>query len=183
MVPPVHLLQLSTIGHPMSVAKHPSSRDKMFALPPPSSLFPATTMPPIFTPDRSWDFHRPAVPSPLSSSPIRASHSQSSPLSPIDENARLGSRRDVNSSPISSSFQNQKSQFRFASRPTRRNPVLRKREDAAEGRRNAFLQSVRQRGSDASWARRDVETTVRFFLPAAACRTRDTKLTMTPCRS
>ncbi|CAM1500937.1 Fc.00g100990.m01.CDS01 [Cosmosporella sp. VM-42] len=97
---------------------------------------------PIFS--GTWD-HRPAVPSPLSSSPIRAS----SPLSPIDKNAF--SQRQVQSSPI------QPPKFKFASRPTRPNPVVRKREDVQEGRRKLFLENVRQKSDDRKWQRRDIE--------------------------
>ncbi|KAJ3514103.1 hypothetical protein NM208_g15095 [Fusarium decemcellulare] len=97
---------------------------------------------PIFS--SSWD-HRPAVSSPLSSSPVRAS----SPLSPIDRNALP--QRQIQSSPI------QPPKFKFASRPTRPNPVLRKREDIQEGRRRLFLQNVRQKSEDKAWQRRDIE--------------------------
>ncbi|KAF4455646.1 hypothetical protein F53441_2045 [Fusarium austroafricanum] len=97
---------------------------------------------PIFS--GSWD-HRPAVPSPLSSSPVRAS----SPLSPIDRNAL--SQRQVQSSPI------KPPKFKFASRPSRPNPVNRKREEVQEGRRKLFLQNVRQSREDKAWQRRDIE--------------------------
>ncbi|KAM5352326.1 hypothetical protein ACJ41O_005049 [Fusarium nematophilum] len=97
---------------------------------------------PIFS--GSWD-HRPSVPSPLSSSPIRAS----SPLSPIDKNTLP--QRQIQSSPI------QPPKFKFASRPTRPNPVVRKREDAQESRRRLFLQNVRQKSEDKAWQRRDIE--------------------------
>ncbi|PNY26376.1 Uncharacterized protein TCAP_03690 [Tolypocladium capitatum] len=97
---------------------------------------------PIFS--GAWD-HRPAVSSPLSSSPIRAS----SPLSPIDKNALP--QRQVQSSPI------QSAKLKFASRPTRPNPVVRRREDAHESRRRDFLQSVRQKSDDKAWQRRDIE--------------------------
>ncbi|KAK7433101.1 hypothetical protein QQZ08_000030 [Neonectria magnoliae] len=97
---------------------------------------------PIFS--GSWN-HRPVVPSPLSSSPVRAS----SPLSPIDKNSF--SQRQVQSSPI------QPLKFKYASRPTRPNPVVRKREDIQEGRRKLFLQNVRQKSDDKAWQRRDVE--------------------------
>ncbi|KAM0344620.1 hypothetical protein ACHAPU_007394 [Fusarium lateritium] len=97
---------------------------------------------PIFS--GSWD-HRPAVSSPLSSSPVRAS----SPLSPIDRNAFA--QRQVQSSPI------KPPKFKFASRPTRPNPVNRKREEVQEGRRKLFLQNVRQSREDKAWQRRDIE--------------------------
>lgn len=102
---------------------------------------------PIFS--GSWD-HRPAVPSPLSSSPIRAS----SPLSPIERNAHP--QRQIQSSPI------QPIKFKFASRPTRPNPVVRKREEAQEGRRKLFLNNVRQKSEDKAWKRRDIEGQVIF---------------------
>ena len=73
-------------------------------------------------------------------------------MSPIDGNTR--SQRDVQSSPI------QAPKFKFAARPAKKNPVVRKREDARDGRRRLFLQNVRQRGEDRAWERRDVETFV-----------------------
>ncbi|CAH0005008.1 unnamed protein product [Clonostachys byssicola] len=96
-------------------------------------------------PSEHWGSYRPAVPSPLSSSPIRAS----SPLSPIETNYLP--QRQVQSSPI------QQPKFKYASRPARRNPVVRRREDAQEMRRKNFLQSVRQKSEDKAWLRRDVE--------------------------
>ncbi|KAH8699792.1 hypothetical protein BGZ61DRAFT_451328 [Ilyonectria robusta] len=95
---------------------------------------------PIF----SWD-HRPAVPSPLSSSPVRAS----SPLSPIDRNTLP--QRQIQSSPI------QQPKFKYSSRQTRPNPVVRKREEVQESRRKLFLQNVRQKSDEKSWQRRDIE--------------------------
>lgn len=95
-------------------------------------------------PSGSWD-HRPVVSSPLSSSPMRAS----SPLSPIDENSLP--QRQTQSSSI------QPPKFRFASRPTRPNPLVRRRDDARESRRRGFLQSVRQKSDDRAWQRRDIE--------------------------
>lgn len=99
---------------------------------------------PIF----SWD-HRPAVPSPLSSSPVRAS----SPLSPIDRNTLP--QRQIQSSPI------QQPKFKYSSRQTRPNPVVRKREEVQESRRKLFLQNVRQKSDEKSWQRRDIEGQVR----------------------
>ncbi|GJN86478.1 hypothetical protein VFPFJ_09369 [Purpureocillium lilacinum] len=98
---------------------------------------------PIFS--GAWDHHRPSIPSPLSSSPIRAS----SPLSPIHENTL--SQRQTQSSPI------QPPKFKYAARPTRPNPVVRRREVAQESRRRTFLQSVRQKSDDRAWQRRDIE--------------------------
>lgn len=103
---------------------------------------------PIFT--GSWD-HRPSVSSPLSSSPIRAS----SPLSPVDSNSLP--QRQVQSSPI------QPPKFKFASRPSKPNPVVRKREDAQESRRRSFLQNVRQKSDEKAWQRRDIEGQVRHY--------------------
>ncbi|KFA47116.1 hypothetical protein S40293_08701 [Stachybotrys chartarum IBT 40293] len=97
---------------------------------------------PIFS--GSWD-HRPVVSSPLSSSPVRAS----SPLSPISDNTSLP--RLSQSSPL------QPSKFKYSSRPTRPNPLVRRREEAQNSRRQAFLQNVRQKADDKAWARRDVE--------------------------
>lgn len=97
---------------------------------------------PIFS--GSWD-HRPIVSSPLSSSPVRAS----SPLSPISDNTSLP--RLSQSSPL------QPSKFKYSSRPTRPNPLVRRREEAQNSRRQAFLQNVRQKADDKAWARRDVE--------------------------
>ncbi|KAK1975999.1 hypothetical protein LZ30DRAFT_785867 [Colletotrichum cereale] len=100
---------------------------------------------PIFSERTSWNF-RPAVPSPLSSSPARAA----SPLSPIDDNTV----RHTQSSPIP------QPKFKYASRPARPNPVVRKREEAQESRRKLFLQNVRQRANDRSYERRDMEGTL-----------------------
>lgn len=97
---------------------------------------------PIFS--GAWD-HRPVVSSPLSSSPVRAS----SPLSPIDRNAN--SQRQVQSSPI------KPPKFKFASRPTRPNPLNRKREEVQDGRRKQYLQNVKQNREDKAWQRRDIE--------------------------
>ncbi|KAH7193129.1 uncharacterized protein B0J16DRAFT_71566 [Fusarium flagelliforme] len=97
---------------------------------------------PIFS--GTWD-HRPVVSSPLSSSPVRAS----SPLSPIDRNAN--SQRQVQSSPI------KPPKFKFASRPTRPNPLNRKREEVQDGRRKQYLQNVKQNREEKAWQRRDIE--------------------------
>ncbi|KAL8392921.1 hypothetical protein RB595_002930 [Gaeumannomyces hyphopodioides] len=102
---------------------------------------------PIFK-DYSPAHHHPtAVPSPLSSSPIRAS-SPPQPLSPRDSNER----RQIQSSPIKPS-----SMFKFASRPARPNPVVRGREGFQQARRNLFLKKVQQRSDDQRWERRGVE--------------------------
>ncbi|KAF9768056.1 hypothetical protein IL306_014699 [Fusarium sp. DS 682] len=97
---------------------------------------------PIFS--GPWD-HRPTISSPLSSSPVCAS----SPLSPIDRN--VCPQRQIQSSPI------KPPKFKFASRPTRPNPVNKKREEVQEGRRKLFLQNVRQNREDKAWQRRDIE--------------------------
>ncbi|KAL6906914.1 hypothetical protein GGI43DRAFT_396140 [Trichoderma evansii] len=93
----------------------------------------------------SWD-NRPAVSSPLSSSPVRAS----SPHSPADEETRWQPRQ-VQSSPI------RPNNFKYQSRPARPNPVMKRREDLQEQRRKSFLQNVRQKAEDRSWQRRDIE--------------------------
>ncbi|RGP59393.1 hypothetical protein FLONG3_11207 [Fusarium longipes] len=97
---------------------------------------------PIFS--GNWD-HRPVVSSPLSSSPARAS----SPLSPIDRDAY--SQRQIQSSPI------KPLKFKFASRPSRPNPLNRKREEVQDSRRKQFLQNVKQSREDKVWQRRDIE--------------------------
>ncbi|EGX95852.1 hypothetical protein CCM_00506 [Cordyceps militaris CM01] len=100
---------------------------------------------PIFT--ANWDHHRPAVSSPLSSSPLRAS----SPLGTQDERADAFSLRQTQSSPI------QPPRFKYAARATRPNPVLRRREDAQQQRRATYLRSVRDKAEDKAWQRRDIE--------------------------
>ncbi|ROV99576.1 hypothetical protein VPNG_07723 [Cytospora leucostoma] len=95
--------------------------------------------------------YRPAIPSPLSSSPIRATTPTPPPLSPCDANAR----REIQSSPIPASAA--KPTSKFASRPTRPNPVNQKREAAQEGRRKIFLKNVRQRAEDRRWEMRGGE--------------------------
>ncbi|KAG8169129.1 hypothetical protein KVR01_001878 [Diaporthe batatas] len=100
--------------------------------------------------------HRPAISSPLSSSPIRATTPP--PLSARDANAR----RETQSSPISASWSSSpgttKPVSRFAARPTRPNPVVsQKREAAQESRRKLFLKNVRQRAEDQRWERRGGE--------------------------
>ncbi|KAL6834818.1 hypothetical protein V8C40DRAFT_261503 [Trichoderma camerunense] len=95
-------------------------------------------------PVHSWD-NRPAVSSPLSSSPVRAS----SPLS-ADEQAPCNPRQ-VQSSPI------RPINFKYQARPARPNPVMRRREETQEQRRRNFLQNVRQKAEDKSWQRRDIE--------------------------
>ncbi|KAL7942184.1 hypothetical protein V8C42DRAFT_332780 [Trichoderma barbatum] len=99
-----------------------------------------------FTPQpvHSWD-NRPAVSSPLSSSPVRAS----SPFS-ADEPASSNPRQ-IQSSPI------RPLNFKYQARPARPNPVIKRREEAQEQRRRNFLQSVRQKAEDKSWQRRDIE--------------------------
>lgn len=104
---------------------------------------------PIF----NWEnHHRPAVPSPLSSSPVRAS----SPLSPLDRNKLL--QRQTQSSPI------QSPKFKFATRPTKPNPVVKKREETQEKRRKNFLENVRSKRDEQRWNRRDIEGQVGIHL-------------------
>ncbi|KAK4147994.1 uncharacterized protein C8A04DRAFT_23785 [Dichotomopilus funicola] len=123
--------------------------------------------------------HRPAFSSPLSSSPIRASslsppalpHDQQmmqQPLSPCKSNFLNALPRQTQSSPIMDSHQQSgfyssengslqppksapNNKFRFASRNPRPNPMLKRREEAQEGRRRLFFQNVRQRQDDKRW--------------------------------
>ncbi|KAK5987287.1 hypothetical protein PT974_11412 [Cladobotryum mycophilum] len=88
---------------------------------------------------------RPSVSSPLTSSPIRPT----SPQSPSDNNRQR--HRLIQSSPI------QPIKFKYASRPSKPNPVVRRREDAQEQRRKNFLQNVRQKADNKMWQRRDIE--------------------------
>ncbi len=103
--------------------------------------------------------YRPAVSSPLSSSPI---HASSPPLSPRDPNS-VPSRRETQSSPIPTAAP-EKPRFRFAGRAARPNPIVQKREDARNSRRRLFLQNVKQRADDQRWERRGGETEVRVLL-------------------
>ncbi|PFH61826.1 hypothetical protein XA68_16160 [Ophiocordyceps unilateralis] len=116
---------------------------------------------PIFSTSRD---HRPFVPSPLSSSPIRASsppnghHSSppnvlaSSPLSPLNSNSLP--QRQVQSSPI----RPPPPKFKYATRPTRPNPLLRSHEAGRQARQRNFLQKVRDKADEKAWQRRDIET-------------------------
>ncbi|KAL2019702.1 hypothetical protein VTK56DRAFT_9239 [Thermocarpiscus australiensis] len=129
----------------------------MFAVMPPT--------PPSFTFGRHGHAaHRPPVSSPLSSSPIRPP--PPSPFSPCDPNTlntfRPPPQRETQSSPIrapstSANSSGSGSKFRYATRNPRPNPVLKRREDAQEGRRRLFLQNVRQRADDKRWERRGGE--------------------------
>ncbi|KAI1178642.1 hypothetical protein F4777DRAFT_537418 [Nemania sp. FL0916] len=104
------------------------------------------TMPtPIFNLDFSSP-HRPAVPSPLASSPIRPSQA-SPPLSPRNPNTLP---RHTMSSPI----QGPPSKFKYASRSAKPNPLRLSREKAQESRRTLFLKNVRQRSDDKKWEQR-----------------------------
>ncbi|KAI1162791.1 hypothetical protein F5B18DRAFT_359370 [Nemania serpens] len=105
------------------------------------------TMP---APRFSLDFsspHRPAVPSPLSSSPLRPSQT-SPPLSPRDPNTLP--RRDTQSSPI----RGPSSKSKYASRQVKPNPLRLGRDKAQESRRTLFLKNVRQRAEDRKWEQR-----------------------------
>ncbi len=100
---------------------------------------------PIFT--AGWDHHRPSIPSPLSSSPLRASSQDDCAL------------RQTQSSPI------QAPKFKYAARAAARaNPALRRREDAQQQRRTNFLRGVRDKAEDKAWQRRDIEGQVRRAL-------------------
>lgn len=129
--------------------------------PPPSRMFSIMPLPVYKDYSPTHHHHRhhaTAEPSPLSSSPIRAS-SPPQPLSPRDHNERRGDRRQIQSSPIKPSSSSA-SASRFASRPSRPNPVVRGREGFQEARRNLFLKKVQQRSDDRRWERRGVENKV-----------------------
>ncbi|KAI1820307.1 hypothetical protein F4861DRAFT_75282 [Xylaria intraflava] len=81
--------------------------------------------------------HRPSVPSPLQSSPLRPS--QTSPP-----------HRDTQSSPI----RPPQSRPKYASRPAKPNPLRLSRDKAQESRRTLFLKNVSQRSEDKKWQRR-----------------------------
>ena len=125
---------------PAKEGNQPSPQDKMLSF--------APQMPAIFT--GAWD-HRPAVPSPLSSSPIRAT----SPLSPVDSNTLP--QRQVQSSPI------QPLKFKHLPRPIKPNPVVRRREQVQEDRRRNFFNSVKQKSEERAWQRRDIEGQVSHY--------------------
>ncbi|KAM7203768.1 hypothetical protein V8F33_002083 [Rhypophila sp. PSN 637] len=130
--------------------------------------------PPIFSFGHDASaYYRPAVSSPLSSSPIRGTSPSpikqqpsqqimSSPLAAREPNM-CALPRASQSSPISSSqqkpFEDKKNKtiFKYANRDTRPNPVAKKREDKQETRRRLFLQNVRQRQDDKKWERRGGE--------------------------
>ncbi|KAI3334251.1 hypothetical protein F4824DRAFT_502330 [Ustulina deusta] len=98
----------------------------------------------------NFDFsspHRPTVPSPLSSSPLRPSQAPP-PLSPRDPNTLP--RRDTQSSPIRGPSSN----FKYASRNVKPNPLRLGREKAQESRRTLFLKNVRRRSDDRKWEQR-----------------------------
>lgn len=124
----------------------------------------ATASPPRLAAARD---HRPAVPSPLSSSPVRASSPAraSSPLSPVDRNALP--QRQTQSSPVQPPPRKwaDPAPSRFASRPTRPNPLVRARDDARLARRRDFFRRVRQGADDRAWQRRDIEGQVRGRRP------------------
>lgn len=103
--------------------------------------------PQIFSDSGAALYHRPAVSSPLSSSPIRPS---SPPLSPRGPNTLP--RRETQSSPLQP--KEGSSRFRYAARPARPNPIVQRREDAQDSRRKLFLKNVRQRAEDCRWERR-----------------------------
>ncbi|KAK4104561.1 hypothetical protein N658DRAFT_464217 [Parathielavia hyrcaniae] len=117
-------------------------------------------------------------------SPPATSHQQqqnyqttSQPLSPCDPNHLNTLPRETQSSPIlgksvfgsntpnitnNGSNSINSSKFRFASRPARPNPLLKRREDAQDGRRRLFFQNVRQRQEDRRWEMRGGEDEVRL---------------------
>ncbi|KAJ2980832.1 hypothetical protein NUW58_g6841 [Xylaria curta] len=92
--------------------------------------------------------HQPAVPSPLSSSPLRPSQT-ATPLSPRNPNTLP--RRDTWSSPIQVPPYRF---FKYASHNAKPNPLRLSREKVHEGRRTLFLKNVRQRADDKKWEQR-----------------------------
>ncbi|PKS07784.1 hypothetical protein jhhlp_006392 [Lomentospora prolificans] len=103
-----------------------------------------TIAPMPFFNENSWGHFKPAAPSPLSSSPIRAS----TPLSPVNANSM--SQRTCFSSPP-------EPKSRFAARQTKPNPLVRKREEGQQTRRQLFLRNVRDRAEDRAFERRSIE--------------------------
>lgn len=123
--------------------------------------------------------HRPLISSPLSSPP----HSTATVPTTFDSSPPARWQQDQNqqnqvfrasqSSPIQpppapslfggSEPHNSASRFRFATRPARLNPLLKRREDAQESRRRLFLQNVRQRAEDKRWEMRGGEEEVRLL--------------------
>ncbi|KAI0098075.1 hypothetical protein GGR51DRAFT_565965 [Nemania sp. FL0031] len=101
---------------------------------------------PIFNLDFSSP-HRPSVPSPLSSSPLRPSQA-SPPSSPRGRN--IFARRDTQSSPI----KGPSPRFKYASRNAKPNPLRLGRDKVQESRRTLFLKNVRQRADDRKWEQR-----------------------------
>ncbi|KAK3377929.1 hypothetical protein B0H63DRAFT_230350 [Podospora didyma] len=92
--------------------------------------------------------HRPVVSSPLSSSPIRASSSSKA-------QGYTHSHRDTQSSPITAPPKSTK--FKYATRNSRPNPIIQRREDAQDSRRRLFLHNVRQRADERKWDKRGGE--------------------------
>ncbi|KAL2269123.1 hypothetical protein VTJ83DRAFT_3969 [Remersonia thermophila] len=100
--------------------------------------------------------NQPLTPWGPNTSNARPQHTQSSPIFP--------SRTGLTSPTTPATDQNAAGfgygtnpKFRFASRSSRPNPVLRRREDAQESRRRLFLQNVRQRQEDRRWEMRGGE--------------------------
>ncbi|KAL1840962.1 hypothetical protein VTJ49DRAFT_7568 [Mycothermus thermophilus] len=83
----------------------------------------------------------------------RPQHTQSSPIFP----SRTGLISPTTTDQNGGSCYGSNPKFRFASRSSRPNPLLRRREDAQEGRRRLFLQNVRQRQEDKRWEMRGGE--------------------------
>ncbi len=136
-------------------------------------------------------YSSPLSSSPIRASSVSPTHRQqqanSNPLSPYSPNLlnslpwqqqqQQQQQRDTQSSPIpaapslffgsstnttpENSNSSSTPKFRFASRNPRPNPVLKKREDAQEGRRRLFFATVRQRQDDRRWEMRGGEDEVR----------------------
>jgi hypothetical protein len=93
----------------------------------------------------NWEFHRPIASSSLSSPP----RPYSSPLKPHGTNG-VPQRNAFSSPPAPPAS-------KFASRPTKPNPIIKKREEGQDARRKLFLKNVRDRGDDKAWERRAIE--------------------------
>jgi hypothetical protein len=145
----------------------------MFTIMTPAPSTPTRPFSFAHTPGRArLDNYRPQVSSPLSSSPVRAASSPGIPGLQSPPHSPRGRRHGTQSSPLfpsiststntgSGSGSGNDKKFRFATRNPRPNPVVKRREDAQEGRRRLFLQNVRHRADEKKWERRGGEDEVR----------------------
>ncbi|KAL5604726.1 hypothetical protein BROUX41_001923 [Berkeleyomyces rouxiae] len=131
-----------------------------------------------------WAYHQPPVSSPLrpsnasqqaaffNSSPP-GSPTRSSPIRPSSESVNFGATRqslfgsfnydgsnatdEDNGNVASSPLRGFDKFSKFSHRPTRPNPVRRKREDELAARRQLFLKTVRERGDEKRFEKRSIE--------------------------